>query len=139
MPQNYDKFRLFVHEFHERWGKDDQKDPDMIRFREQRQQNKKAVEIRDQLITEWFFKYCPELDKLDPQRNFSYLDRITIYRKNKGICQECKSEGKTEEQALVPWNKFEADHLKPWSKGFKTTIANGQVLCSHHNSVKSNK
>ena len=136
---NYQKFRLFVHQFYQRWGNDDQKDTDMIRFREQRQQNKKAVEIRDQLITEWFFTYCPELNKLDTQRNFSYLDRITIYRKNNGLCQACLAEGKSEDQALVSWNEFEADHLKPWSKEGKTTIENGQVLCSHHNSAKGNK
>jgi hypothetical protein len=111
----------------------------MIRFREQRQQNKKAVEIRDQLITEWFFRYCPELNKKDTQRNFSYLDRIIIYRKNNGLCQACLAEGKSEDQALVSWHEFEADHLKPWSKEGKTTIENGQVLCCHHNRVKSNK
>ena len=136
---NYDKFRSYVHTFHERWGADNQKDADMLRFREQRQQNKKAVEIRDQLLTEWFFEYCPELNKRDSQRNFSYLDRIRIYRKNKGLCQACLAQGKTEEDALVPWNKFEADHLKPWSKEGKTTIKNGQVLCSYHNQSKGSK
>jgi len=137
-PNNYEKFRLFTQDFYRRWGTDDETDTDMILFRNQRQQNKKAVETRDQLITEWFFKYCPELNRLDPERNFNYVDRIIIYRKNKGICQSCKAEGKTEEQSLVPWHEFEADHLKPWSKEGKTTIDNGQVLCKHHNRVKSN-
>lgn len=136
---NYGKFRSFVHDFYRRWSQNDQKDVDMIRFREQRQQNKKAVEIRDQLITEWFFKYFPELNKLDSQRNFSYSDRITIYRKNEGLCQACIAEGKTGDQALVPWQEFEADHLKPWSKEGKTSIENGQVLCRYHNRVKSDK
>jgi hypothetical protein len=138
-PTNYDKFRSFVHNFYQRWGNDDQKDVDMIRFREQRQQNKKAVEIRDQLITEWFFSYCPELNQRDTQRNFTYVDRISIYRKNNGLCQMCLAEGKSEEDALVPWHEFEADHLKPWSKEGKTTIENGQVLCRFHNRTKSNK
>ena len=136
-PNNYEKFRLFTQDFYQRWGTYNENDVDMILFRDQRQQNKKAVETRDQLITEWFFKYCPELNRLDPQRNFTYLERITIYRKNKGICQACITAGKTEEEALVPWHEFEADHLKPWSKEGKTTIANGQVLCKHHNRVKS--
>lgn len=135
---NYEKFRLFVQDFYQRWGRDDDKDTDMTLFKDQRQQNKKAVETRDQLITEWFFKYCPELNKLDSQRNFSYLERIMIYRKNKGICQECRKEGKTDEEATVPWHDFEADHLKPWSREGLTTIDNGQVLCKHHNRVKSN-
>ncbi len=138
-PHNYEKFRQFIVEFHQRWGRNEEADTGMTLFREQRQQNKKAVETRDQLITQWFFKYCPELNKLDSQRNFSYLDRITIYRKNKGICQRCRAEGKTEDEALVPWHEFESDHLKPWSKEGKTTIENGQVLCRHHNRAKSNK
>jgi len=136
-PNNYEKFRLFTQDFYQRWGTYNENDVDMILFRDQRQQNKKAVETRDQLITEWFFKYCPELNRRDPQRNFTYLERITIYRKNKGICQACITAGKTEEEALVPWHEFEADHLKPWSKEGKTTIDNGQVLCKHHNRVKS--
>jgi predicted restriction endonuclease len=51
----------------------------------------------------------------------------------------CLAEGKSEEDALVPWHEFEADHLKPWSKEGKTTIENGQVLCRFHNRTKSNK
>jgi hypothetical protein len=136
-PSNYEEFRLFTENFYQRWSKDDEKDKDMTLFKDQRQQNKKAVETRDQLITEWFFTYCPKLNKKDSVRNFSYLDRITIYRKNKGICQTCINERKTEEEALVPWHEFEADHLKPWSKEGKTSIENGQVLCRHHNRVKS--
>ena len=136
-PSNYEKFRLFTENFYQRWSRDDEKDTDMTLFKDQRQQNKKAVETRDQLITEWFFTYCPELNKLDSERNFSYLDRITIYRKNKGVCQMCINGRKTEEEVLVPWHEFEADHLKPWSKEGKTSIENGQVLCRRHNRVKS--
>ena len=138
-PEHYGKFRSFVQEFYQRWGHYSDEDEDMILFRNQRQQNKKAVETRDQLITEWFFEYFPELNKLDSQRNFTYLDRIVIYRKNKGLCQACLAQGKTEEEALVPWHEFEADHLKPWSKEGKTSIDNGQVLCRHHNRLKSDK
>ena len=136
-PSHYGKFRIFTQDFYQRWGKDDENDADMILFRDERQQNKKAVETRDQLLTEWFFQDFPELNQLDPQRSFTYLERIIIYRKNKGVCQKCVSEGKSEEEALVPWHEFEADHLKPWSKEGKTTIENGQVLCKHHNKVKS--
>ena len=132
-PEHYDKFRKFVRKFYQRWQSQDDDDNEMLSFRDQRQQNSKAVEIRDQLITKWFFEYCPELDQLDPQRNFSYLQRIKIYRKDKGICQACLAEGLSKEDATVPWNQFEADHLIPYSKGGKTTIENGQVLCRRHN------
>ncbi len=138
-PDYYDKFRLFVTNFYQRWGKRDREDPDMLLFREQRQQNKKAVETRDQLITKWFFEFFPELNQLDSQRNFSYLDRVNIYRKDNGLCQACLNEGKSNEEALVGWHEFEADHLKPWSKEGKTTIDNGKLLCRFHNRSYGNK
>jgi len=131
--EHYPRFRTFVESFYRRWQTQDDNDSEMLNFRDQRQQNRKAVETRDQLITKWFFEQYPEIDKLDPQRNFSYLQRVTIYRKNKGICQACLVEGLSEEDATVPWNLFEADHLKPYSKGGKTTVENGQVLCRRHN------
>lgn len=132
-PEHFVKFREFVYKFYQRWQDQDDEDSEMLLFRDQRQQNSKAVEIRDQLMTKWFFEYCPELDKLDPQRGFTYLQRIQIYRKHKGICQACLAEGLGQEDATVPWNVFEADHLTPHSKGGKTTIENGQVLCRRHN------
>ena len=136
-PEHYDKFRDFVYRFYQRWQAQNDDDSEMLLFRDQRQQNKKAVEIRDQLITKWFFEHCPELDRLDPQRNFNYVQRIIIYRKNKGVCQECLSEGLSEEDATVPWNEFDADHIVPHSRGMRaggiTTIDKGQVLCRRHN------
>lgn len=35
-------------------------------------------------------------------------------------------------------NKMEGDHIKLWSKGGKTEKENLQMLCKHHNSMKSN-
>lgn len=39
----------------------------------------------------------------------------------------------------VSEESFEADHIKPWCKGGRTIIANGQILCSTCNHTKSNK
>jgi len=137
--EHYEKFRHFVYQFYERWRKQDDDDNEMLIFRDQRQQNKRAVETRDQLISKWFFEEHTELDKLDPQRNFTYSERVAIYRKNRGLCQACLAEGLSEDDAVVPWNEFDADHLIPYSKGGKTTIENGQVLCSRHNRALGNK
>ena len=49
----------------------------------------------------------------------------------KGKCALCGIE--------VSEESFEADHMKPWSKGGRTIIANGQILCSGCNHSKSNK
>ena len=137
--ENYPLLRNFIHKFYERWDENDENDTEMLVFRAMRQQNEKSVETRDQLITKWFFEKNPALDRRDPQRNFTYAERIKIYRKNKGICQKCLEEKKDEEASYVPWKQFEADHLIAHIKGGKTTIENGQVLCRFHNRSKGAK
>jgi hypothetical protein len=132
---NYPIFRKFIHDFYIRWDAKDENDPELLLFRADRQQNERSVENRDQLISKWFFEANPTLDKLDPQRNFTYAERIKIYRKNKGLCQKCIKEG-NEKNAYVSWKEFDADHLKAHIKGGKTSIENGQVLCRFHNRSK---
>lgn len=62
---------------------------------------------------------------------FDASQRIVIYRKNNGICQKCGIK--------CDWNNYEADHILPWSRGGKTEIENGQVLCSSCNSSKGDR
>jgi len=33
--------------------------------------------------------------------------------------------------------RLEADHLRPWSRGGRTDVANGQILCHRHNRAKN--
>ncbi len=65
----------------------------------------------------------------DSKRNFDEAQRQVIYRRDNGMCKIC---GKKRE-----WNDWEANHIIPWSKGGKTEIENGQVLCPSCNSRKS--
>lgn len=46
-------------------------------------------------------------------------------------CSECNN--------LFKFNEMEGDHIKPWSKGGKSTIENCQMLCKDCNGKKSNK
>ena len=57
------------------------------------------------------------------------LSVLTISLSNiLGICQEC---GKK-----VSWEEYQADHIRAYIKAGKTTIENGQVLCSTCNARK---
>jgi 5-methylcytosine-specific restriction endonuclease McrA len=75
----------------------------------------------------------------DEKRSFNEAERIIIYRKNRGLCQMCLSENKSEKESQVSWTEFEADHILPHTLGGKTEIFNGQVLCRIHNKKKSGK
>ncbi len=63
-------------------------------------------------------------------RTFDETDRITMYNRQNGKCNIC---GK-------PFNikEMHADHIKAWSKGGKTELDNGQMLCVDCNLKKSN-
>ncbi len=74
---------------------------------------------------------------LDPSRSFDRYEKAVIWEENKkdhGGTPKCEMCGKK-----VGWDEFEADHIQPYSKGGKTTIENGQVLCSTCNKKKYNK
>ena len=80
-------------------------------------------------------------------RNFYENDKRTKYKEqtnrakkdhtsNCPICVEDK-EFKHEDY-IWDYKEMEGDHIKPWSKGGKTELANLQMLCKHHNGMKSN-
>ena len=62
-------------------------------------------------------------------RAFSPKMARTAYERQKGICPKCKKYFEIEE--------MQADHIKPWSKGGKTTAENCQMLCADCNRKKS--
>lgn len=134
-------FREFFLKFHERWRNPDDEDRDVLSFSEHRQQDQKNVEARHIIIRQLFFQYAKEQEKKlvlkDEKRTFNESERIAIYRRDKGLCQICLSEGKNEKDATVGWPEYEADHVIAHSKGGPTVIFNGQVLCHRHNARKS--
>lgn len=64
-------------------------------------------------------------------RSFTEKQKREAYEKQKGICPVCKKKYKIEE--------MEADHIKPWHEGGKTTADNCQMLCKDDNRTKSGK
>lgn len=136
--------REFIYSFHQRWRSyDESEDNDMLTFSNRRQQGENDLEVRDRIMRQIFFDYLNENEiqiiEKDEKRAFSELERIMIYRKGKGLCQQCLREGKPEKEAKVSWSEFQADHVIPHSKGGKTVIENGELLCRYHNQSKGAK
>jgi 5-methylcytosine-specific restriction endonuclease McrA len=133
--------REFVYDVHTRWKSyDEASDNEMLAFSNRRQQGEKDLESRDIILRQIFFQYLKdnnqELIEKDGKRAFSELERIVIYRKGKGVCQECLREGKPENEARISWSNYQADHVVPHAKGGKTNFENAELLCSYHNQSK---
>jgi len=136
--------REFIYYFYKRWKTfDETADTDMLTFSNKRQQGENDLEVRDRILREIFFTYLKdtgvELLEKDQKRAFTELERILIYRKGKGFCQQCLRDGKPENESKVSWSDFQADHVIPHAKGGKTIVDNGELLCSYHNQSKGAK
>lgn len=64
-------------------------------------------------------------------RGFNDKMKRESYERQKGICVKCGKHFEIEE--------MEADHIKPWHEGGKTTAENCQMLCKQDNRIKSGK
>lgn len=133
--------REFIYNFHARWKTyDESTDTDLLTFSNRRQQGEKDLETRDIVLRQLFFEYMRDNDKelieKDEKRVFTELERIIIYRKGKGYCQQCLRDGKPEKEAKVSWSNYQADHVIPHAKGGKTVLENAELLCSYHNQSK---
>jgi 5-methylcytosine-specific restriction endonuclease McrA len=66
----------------------------------------------------------------DSRRAFTQSQRNDIWDKQNGKCARCK-------KPLLR-SATHYDHKKPWEKGGKTEVKNGQALCANCHSIKSN-
>lgn len=133
--------RNFVYYFHERWKTfNEAEDNDLLTFSNRRQQGERDLEVRDMILRQIFFKYLINEDKelisRDQKRAFSEYERIKIYRRDKGLCQQCLRDGHNEENSKVSWSNYHADHVVPHSKGGPTKLENAETLCQNHNLSK---
>ncbi len=88
-----------------------------------------SLKYRHEVLKEDLLLNVKGLALKDSQRSFDEAQRQVIYRRDGGKCQMCGRQ--------CDWNDWEADHINPWSKGGKTEIENGQVLCPTCNAKKS--
>lgn len=89
---------------------------------------KESIEKRRKILMTRFLLFVPNLLLLDPRRAFTEEQRVAIYCKNNGICQICGIK--------VEWENFHADHIISHICGGKTTVENGQTLCTKCNLSK---
>ena len=69
-------------------------------------------------------------------RAFTERQKLAAYEKQQGICPYCKAEGK---DTIYDITEMEADHIKPWREGGRTSDDNCQMLCKYHNRIKGGR
>ena len=135
--------RAFFDAFYTRWRAVTLDDRDMAVFANSRQQSPDDLRQRNLVMRQLFFEFANEAKfeviAKDTKRAFNEAERIAIYRIAKGVCSVCKGEGKSDEEATVPWNEYDADHIMPHSKGGLTSLENARLLCRLHNQKKGAK
>ncbi len=88
----------------------------------------RSFKERFRIILGKFLEYESGLRLKDEQRFFDEGQKLAIYYRDNGRCQECRKS--------ISLDEAEFDHKKPWAKGGSTTVGNGQLLCTSCNRRK---
>ncbi|MFH1233822.1 MAG: DUF262 domain-containing protein [Patescibacteria group bacterium] len=117
---------------------EDIRDPEMVAYQNAVGHSSDAIEsleYRNKILVRDFFSTFDKIVPLDNTREFSNEQKLAIFRRDKGFCQlknKCVGE-------KLGWDDdWHIDHKVAFSKGGKTTVANGQLACAQCNLAKSN-
>jgi hypothetical protein len=116
---------------------EDQGDPEWTAYKEKishSTDSEDSIRWRMEFMLRHLLEHFPTLSLKDNQREFTHVQKLTIYRRDKSLCQlKIKCQG-----MKMTWDDWHCDHIVPWSKGGKTTVKNGQVSCPDCNLSKNN-
>ncbi len=124
IKQKGDKFSQFVEQFQTRVYSGSYSGPyfDYMDARSRSIESRKSIAKGFEVILGKFLEFTPELEVKDKKRLFDYGQRLAIYYRDEGKCQDC---GKS-----LKFDEAEFHHVKPWHEGGLTTVENGLLLCS---------
>lgn len=107
---------------------EDQAEPEWVSYKERISHSTDAqdsIRFRMDFMMRDLLTRFPTLALKDNQRDFTYIQKLTVFRRDHQLCQvRLKCEGEK-----VVWDAWHCDHKLAWSKGGKTTVENGQVAC----------
>lgn len=91
-----------------------------------------SVRWRMDFMLRHLLERFPGIQRKDNQRGFTHMQRLAVFRRDKGYCQlKIKCDG-----VKLTWDDWHCDHMVPWTAGGKTTVQNGRVACTACNLAK---
>src|SRR3989344_5179238 len=114
---------------------EDKANPEWLAYKDKTSHSTDSLESirwRMEFMLRNILEKYPKLQRKDNQRNFTHMQKLAIFRRDKETCQlKIKCSGKK-----LTWDNWECDHIEPWSKAGPTTVENGQVACPECNVAK---
>ena len=97
---------------------------------------KRNIRARHDVYMRRILAALPNLRRRDPDRAFNRNERMAIFLRAGGRCQ---NRGCSRRNRHIEFGEMEADHIRPYARGGFTCLANAQALCKACNRKKAAK